>query len=61
MIKWTQADVGKMGWNPGWYVAEVEESNIEDDWIKIEYSSEPGRIYKVDVSSELANGTLKLR
>ncbi len=61
MVKWTQKDVGKLGWNPGWYVAEVQESSIENDWIKVEYSSEPESIYKIDVTSELANGTLKLK
>ena len=60
-VKWSQQDVAQSGWSPGWYFAEVEESRIEDDWIKIEYNKEPGSIYKVDVTFELANGTLKLK
>ena len=60
-VKWTSQDIGDTGRKPGWYTAEVQDSSIDNDWIKIEYSSEPGRLYKLDVTSHLAKGQIKMK
>ncbi len=59
-IRWTQEDVAYTDWRPAWYVAQVQESNIENDWIKVQYTSEPRYIYKIDVTSEIAKGNMKI-
>ena len=39
---------------PGWYVAEVQSSSIEDDEISVVYVSEPDCVYTVEVVPFLA-------
>ena len=55
-IKWTKDDV-----KGGWFSAEVQDFDIANDWIKVEYSSEKGHIYKVEVSTYLNQGLILLK
>ena len=59
-VRWTKDEIGNSRWRPGWYVAEVQNTNVMLDQIEIIYVSEPESIYKLDVSSMLAQGKLQL-
>ena len=59
MVKWTEDDKTK-GWKPGWYTANIKKYIKVFDIIEIEYTSEPGKIYKVKVKESVENGTLRL-
>ena len=48
------------GWRAGWYCAQVQEPEIEEDNICTVYFTEPNCVYSVYVSEYLANGKLKL-
>lgn len=60
-VNWTRDEIGDSGWRPGWYVATVEAADMDNDWIKVTYLSEPGCIYKIDVSSFLSLGKLEIQ
>ena len=59
MVKWTDKD-NKQAWKAGLYVAIVKNYIKVCDVIEIEYVSEPGKVYKVNVKDSLENGTLRL-
>ena len=59
MVKWTNEDK-KKGWKPGWYTAIIKNYIKASDVIEIEYVSEPGKVYKVNVKDSVQNGTLRL-
>lgn len=48
MVKWTDED-NKKGWKPGWYTAIIKNYITVCDVIEMEYVSEPGKVYKVNV------------
>ena len=60
LVKWTKEEIGDSGWRPGWFLAEVQDSNLANDWIKVEYKSERCHIYKIEVLTALANNKLKM-
>ena len=60
-VNWSKDEIGDSGWRPGWYVATVEAADMDNDWIKVTYLSEPGCIYKIDVSSFLSLGKLEIQ
>lgn len=60
-IRWTKVDVSDSGWRPGWFVAEVQDFNLDNDWIKVEYTREEGKVYKVNVRQDLGEGILRLK
>ena len=49
-IKWTADEIGDSGWRCGWYVAYVQAYDEETDNLTLEYLSEPGAIYIVDLT-----------
>ena len=57
-VCWTKEEIGNSGWQPGWYVAEVQNANSMLDQIEVIYLSES--VYKIDVTSMLAEGKLQL-
>lgn len=61
MVKWIEDDKIK-GWKPGWYTANIKKYMYIRvfDIIEVEYTSEPGKIYKVLVKESVENGTLLL-
>lgn len=59
MVKWTDED-NKKGWKPGWYTAIIKNYITVCDVIEMEYVSEPGKVYKVNVKDSVENGTLRL-
>lgn len=60
-IRWCAENIGDAGWAPAWYAATVQDSCIENDWIKVEYTSEPDQVYKIQVRLYLSKGHLKLK
>ena len=44
----------------GWYCAQVQEGEIEEDNIRIVYVTKPNCVYSVCVTEHLARGNLKL-
>lgn len=59
-VKWTKDEIGDSGWRAGWYCAQVQEGQIEEDVICIVYFSEPKCVYTLCVSEYLAHGKIKL-
>lgn len=59
MVKWTEED-NKKCWKPGWYTAIIKNYIQVCDAIEVEYVSEPGKVYKVNVKDSVENGTLRL-
>ena len=47
-------------WKLGWYVAFVQAYNEEDDTLTLEYPSEPGCTYSIDLSSPIDSGNIKV-
>ena len=43
-IKWTKDEIGDSNWKPVWY-AEVQESDIENNKITVQFVSEPTVTY----------------
>lgn len=58
-IRWTSTEIGDSGWKPGWYVAEIQASSIDDDEVSVVYVSEPDCVYTVEVMPLLAQGKLR--
>ena len=59
-LKWTAEDIGDTGWRAGWYVALVQAYDPLEDQLTVEYCSEPGVTYTVELSSSLFEETIKL-
>jgi len=59
-IKWSKDEVGDSGWRPGWYNAEVQGYDNETDMITIQYPSEPGCTYTIELTPLLTQNTIKL-
>jgi len=49
------------GRRQGWYSAEVQDYDVANDWIKIEYQSEPGSVYKMELSPSIESKCIKLK
>ena len=61
LVKWTNKEIGDSVWQAGWFLTEVQGSSLASDWVKVEYKSERGHIYKIEVMTAFANNTLKMR
>ena len=59
-LRWTKEEIGDSGWRCGWYTAQVQASNLEEDTIEVLYFSEPESVYSVCVSEYLSLGKLEL-
>lgn len=59
VVKWTGED-NMNSWQPGWYTAKVLSYHQDTDEIKIEYLSEPGTIYNMNVDSGIKEGVLRV-
>ena len=58
-MKWTGTD-NLGGWKPGWYMGKVQRYNLQNDEITVQYSSEPGKVYKMNVKDSVEEGILQL-
>ena len=36
-VKWSKEEIGDTNWRPGWYVGEVQEADIENDEITVQF------------------------
>lgn len=52
VVKWTEEDNTK-GWKPGWYTDVIKNYIKVCDAIEVEYVSEPGKVYKVNVKDSV--------
>ena len=59
-IRWTANEIGDSRWRSGWYVAEIQRSDIESDIISIVYASEPDCIYEIEVIPPFIEGKLTM-
>ena len=50
-VRWTSEEIGDSGWRPGWYVAYVQAYDEDNDTLTVEYTTEPGCIYTIDLTS----------
>lgn len=60
LVKWDSKDVKESGWRAGWYLAEVQGFDPEDDTIDIIYSKEPDVTYTEDVSAAISTGSIRI-
>lgn len=56
----TKDDVQKTGWKPGWYFAEVQDFEPDEDIISIIYEKEPKRVYQESVTTAISRGQIRL-
>lgn len=47
-------------WRPGWYVAEVQDADRDNDEITVQFVSEPECTYICEVTPCVAKGTLQM-
>lgn len=59
-IKWSKEEIGDTDWRPGWYVAEVQDADRDNDEITVQFVSEPECTYKYEVTPRVAQGTLQM-
>ncbi len=59
-VRWTADEIGDSGWRPGWYIAEVQRSDVESDKISIVYTLEPKCVYELEVTPTFIEGKLRL-
>ena len=59
-VKWCKEELGDSGWRPGWYTAVVQSYDSENDTITVEYPSEPGCVYDIEVTPMIKASRLKL-
>ena len=49
-IKWTVEEIGDSGWRSGWYIAYVQAYNDDTDTLTVQYPSEPGSTYRIELT-----------
>ena len=59
-VKWGKEELGNTGWQPGWYVADVQSYDTASDVIHVVYPSEPKCFYDIELTPALSSGKLKL-
>ena len=59
-VKWSSDEVKDTGWKLGWYVAYVQSADSDEDQIVVEHPIELDKLYTLDVSPMVAEGSLKL-
>ena len=59
-VKWTKDEIGDSHWRRGWYVGEVQTSDLDSDEIEVMFYSEPDVTYCYDVTFGVANGSLQM-
>ncbi len=59
-VKWTREEIGDSGWKPGWYVGEVQESEVENDLVGVQFISEPDVTYAYEVTPLVAEGKMEM-
>ena len=58
-VKWTKEQVGDSGGKPGWYTADVQGYDINDE-ISLIYPGEPDFVYKMDVESSVTEKSIRI-
>jgi len=59
-VKWTKEEIGDTNWRAGWYVAEVQDSDPEQDEITVQFVAEPESLYTYEVTPCVAEGKLRM-
>lgn len=59
-VRWSKEEIGDSGWRSGWYVGEVQQSDPDNDEIKVVFQAEPDATYSYEVTSCLAYGCLQM-
>ena len=59
-IKWSKQEIGDTDWRPGWYVAEVQDADRDNNEITVQFVSEPDCTYTYEVTPCLAKETLQI-
>ena len=60
-VRWSGTEVKGTGWKAGWYAAEVQEFDPDNDTITIIYDREPNRAYKEAVTPVISKGEICLK
>lgn len=60
-VRWSGTEVKGTGWKAGWYTAEVQEFDPDNDTITITYDREPTKAYKEAVTSAISKGEIRLK
>jgi len=59
-VRWSGDDVKGTGWKAGWYAAEVQDFDPDEDIISVVYDREPTQIYQECVTAAISKGELRL-
>ena len=61
-VRWSNTEVKGTGWKAaGWYTAEIQEFDPDNDTITIIYDREPNRAYKEAVTPAISKGEIRLK
>lgn len=59
-VRWSKDDIKGTDWKAGWYFAEVQGFDPDEDTISIVYDKEPERVYQECVTAAISRGEIKL-
>ena len=59
-IRWTVEEIGDAGWRAGWYIAYVQGYDEESDGLTVQYPSEPGCTYTIDLNNYIFSNKIQL-
>lgn len=60
-VRWSGNDVKETGWKAGWYAAEVQGFDPDEDMISIVYDREPKRVYQECVTQVISRGEIRVK
>ena len=60
-VCWSGTEVKGTGWKAGWYTAEVQEFDPDNDTTTIIYDREPNKAYKEAVTPAISKGEIRLK
>ena len=60
-IRWSQDELSDTDWKEGWYAAEVQSVDRDDDEIDVVFSKNPDSVYTISVIPNLISGKLRLK
>ena len=60
-VKWTKEEIAGSNWRPGWYVAEVQESDQENDEITVKFLAQPAATYTYEVTPCVSEGKIQMK
>ena len=60
-VRWSGDELKGTGWKSGWYAAEVQGFDPDEDTISIVYDREPKKVYEECVTQAISRGEIRLK